>query len=92
MVRVAAVPRSERQDGRLSALRPRGVEPLAGGTPLVLDEGDVAELRGLNDEVSLDEVAEVYLPLSRLLNLYVTATQSLHRVTDTFLGRPGCRT
>jgi type I pantothenate kinase len=33
-------------------------------------------------------VIEVYLPLSRLLNLYVAATQSLYRVTDTFLGKP----
>jgi type I pantothenate kinase len=31
-------------------------------------------------------VADVYLPLSRLLNLYVAATQDLHRATDTFLG------
>src|SRR5204862_2289849 len=34
------------------------------------------------------EVAEVYLPLSRLLNLYVAAAQGLHQVTDTFLGKP----
>ena len=45
-------------------------------------------MRGLNEEVFLDEVIEVYLPLSRLLNLYVSATQSLYRVTDTFLGKP----
>jgi type I pantothenate kinase len=38
--------------------------------------------------VSLEEVAEVYLPLSRLLNLYVGAAQTLHKVTDTFLGKP----
>jgi type I pantothenate kinase len=38
--------------------------------------------------VFLDEVIEVYLPLSRLLNLYVAATQSLYKVTDTFLGKP----
>jgi type I pantothenate kinase len=31
-------------------------------------------------------VAQIYLPLSRLLNLYVAATQSLRRTTDTFLG------
>lgn len=62
---------------------------LRASTPLVLSERDLDELRGLNVRVSLDEVAEVYLPLSRLLNLYVTATQSLHRVADTFLGRPG---
>jgi type I pantothenate kinase len=38
--------------------------------------------------VFLDEVIEVYLPLSRLLNLYVAATQNLYKVTDTFLGKP----
>ena len=36
----------------------------------------------------LDEVVQVYLPLSRLLNLYVSATQDLYKVTDTFLGKP----
>jgi type I pantothenate kinase len=36
--------------------------------------------------MSLDEVIDVYLPLSRLLNLYVGATQNLHRATSTFLG------
>ena len=36
----------------------------------------------------LDEVVQVYLPLSRLLNLYVSATQNLYKVTDTFLGKP----
>lgn len=45
-------------------------------------------MRGLNEEVFLDEVIEAYLPLSRLLNLYVSATQNLYRVTDTFLGKP----
>ena len=53
-----------------------------------LDEWDLATLRGLNEEVFLDEVIEIYLPLSRLLNLYVSATQALYRVTDTFLGKP----
>ena len=57
-------------------------------TPLTLSEDDLAALRGVNEDVSLDEVAQAYLPLSRLLNLYVAATQGLHRVTDTFLGRP----
>ena len=36
--------------------------------------------------MSLDEVADIYLPLSRLLNLYIGATQNLHRATATFLG------
>ena len=59
---------------------------LASATPLSLGEADLARLRGINEEISLTEVADVYLPLSRLLNLYVAATQDLHRATDTFLG------
>jgi type I pantothenate kinase len=45
-------------------------------------------LRGINVALSLTEVEEVYLPLSRLLNLYVRASQGLFSVTDTFLGKP----
>ena len=55
-------------------------------TPLSLTEEDLEHLRGLNEDISLEEVAEIYLPLSRLLNLYVAATQGLHRATGTFLG------
>src|SRR6187397_953916 len=59
---------------------------LRAATPLTLSETDLAELRGMNESVSLDEVAQVYLPLSRLLNLYVAATQNLRQTSDTFLG------
>ncbi len=59
---------------------------LRAATPLTLSETDLDELRGLNDRLDLDEVVAVYLPLSRLLNLYVAARQELHRATDTFLG------
>jgi type I pantothenate kinase len=62
---------------------------LRAATPLTLSEEDLAELRGINEAVDLEEVREVYLPLSRLLNLYVAAAQALYRVTDTFLGQPG---
>lgn len=55
-------------------------------TPLTLSESDLDELRGINDRIDLDEVVAVYLPLTRLLNLYVSATQNLHRVSSTFLG------
>jgi type I pantothenate kinase len=55
-------------------------------TPLTLGESDIAELRGINERIDLDEVAAVYLPLTRLLNLYVAATQNLHRVSGEFLG------
>lgn len=59
---------------------------LRAATPLTLSEEDLAELQGLNERVSIPEVEAVYLPLSRLLNLHVSATQTLHKATDTFLG------
>jgi type I pantothenate kinase len=59
---------------------------LRNSTPLTLTEDDLAKLRGINEQVSLREVEEIYLPLSRLLNLYVDATQKLHKATHTFLG------
>lgn len=55
-------------------------------TPLTLSQNDLNALRGINDRIDLDEVVAVYLPLTRLLNLYVSATQNLHRVSSTFLG------
>jgi type I pantothenate kinase len=60
---------------------------LRAATPLTLSERDLDELRGINERVSLNEVAQIYLPLSRLLNLYVAATQNLRQTTDTFLGK-----
>ena len=59
---------------------------LRAATPLTIREKDLEALRGINDRISLDEVAEVYLPLTRLLNLYVAAAQNLHKVAATFLG------
>ena len=59
---------------------------LRAATPLTLDETDLIELQGLNAPVSIAEVEAIYLPLSRLLNLQVAATQTLHKATDTFLG------
>jgi type I pantothenate kinase len=59
---------------------------LRNSTPLTLTEDDLAKLRGINERVSLHEVEDIYLPLSRLLNLYVDATQKLHKATHTFLG------
>ena len=59
---------------------------LRAATPLPLSEAQLRGLVGLNDPMSLDEVAAIYLPLSRLLNLYVGATQTLHAATATFVG------
>src|SRR3954468_25084032 len=51
--------------------------------PLSTDEID--RVRGLGDELDLHEVQQVYLPLSRLLSLYVGAAGQLHRATEEFL-------
>jgi type I pantothenate kinase len=59
---------------------------LRDATPLTLSEADLERLRGLNEPVSVAEVVEIYLPLSRLLNLHVAATQELHAATAKFLG------
>src|SRR5580765_2117982 len=61
---------------------------LRAATPLTLSETDLVERRGLNERVSLAEVEAIYLPVSRLLNLHVAATQTLHAASDTFLGQP----
>ncbi|MFM7045046.1 MAG: type I pantothenate kinase [Ilumatobacteraceae bacterium] len=59
---------------------------LRAATPLTLGESDLTSLRGINERIDLDEVAAVYLPLTRLLNLYVAARQQLHKASAAFLG------
>ncbi len=61
---------------------------LRAATPLTLDDADLARLQGLGEPIDLDEVSAVYLPLSRLLNLYAGASTRLHEATSTFLGEP----
>jgi type I pantothenate kinase len=60
---------------------------LRADTPMTLLPEELEQLSGLIEELSVDEVEEIYLPLSRLLNLYVAASQKLHAVSSTFLGR-----
>lgn len=62
---------------------------LRADTPLTLTADEVKRLQSLNDPVSLGEVETIYLPISRLLSLYVGATQGLFKATRTFLGDPG---
>jgi type I pantothenate kinase len=59
---------------------------LRAATPLPLTEPQLRRLVSANERMSLDEVADIYLPLSRLLNLYVGATRNLHEASATFLG------
>ena len=55
-------------------------------TPMTLTSEEVTRLRSLHDRLDFKEVEEVYLPLSRLLSLYVNATQRLFRAQERFLG------
>jgi len=55
-------------------------------TPLVLDEQDIEQLKGINEDLSLSEVAEIYLPLSRLLNFYISSNLNHQNVVKKFLG------
>jgi type I pantothenate kinase len=59
---------------------------LRASTPLTLTEDDLTALSGLGEPMPMREVEDIYLPLSRLLNLRVAATRELHAVTETFLG------
>ncbi|AQS35561.1 pantothenate kinase [Shewanella psychrophila] len=55
--------------------------------PLTLVESELKKLRGINEKLSLTEVTDIYLPLSRLLNLIVGAKQKRGLVLNEFLGR-----
>jgi len=59
---------------------------LRADTPMTLSGEEIEALRSLGDPVSIEEVEQVYLPVSRLLSLYVTATQGLFHALRRFLG------
>jgi type I pantothenate kinase len=60
---------------------------LRADTPMTLVPRELESLSGLIEDLSVEEVEQIYLPLSRLLNLYVAASQELHAVTSKFLNR-----
>ena len=64
---------------------------LRAATPLPLTDAELVRLRGLGERIDLAEVEEVYLPLSRLLNLHVAASAELHTATARFLGETAAR-
>ncbi len=55
-------------------------------TPLTLDQRELEELRGVQDPIDLDEVTDIYLPLSRLLNLHFTGARKRGATVSAFLG------
>ncbi|MFZ7087390.1 type I pantothenate kinase [Curtobacterium sp. RRHDQ10] len=59
---------------------------LAPSQHLALTETEIVQLRGLGDRLDMQEVQDVYLPLSRLLNLYAAGARDLHAQTSRFLG------
>ena len=59
---------------------------LGNSTKQPLTESEISQIRGLGDFLDLTEVAEVYLPLSRFLSLYVTKHSDIHKATSEFLG------
>jgi type I pantothenate kinase len=64
---------------------------LRADTPMTLVPRELDNLSGLIEQLSVEEVETIYLPLSRLLNLYVAAAQELHTVTSKFLGYRDCK-
>ncbi len=65
---------------------------LAPSSPSALSEADIEGIRGLGDRLNLQEVEEVYLPLSRLLSIYAAGARKLHRDTTDFLGERAATT
>jgi type I pantothenate kinase len=61
---------------------------LRSSLPVPLDQNEIDALAGLNEPISLAEVEAIYLPLTRLLQLYIDASRTLGQATSAFLGKP----
>jgi len=62
---------------------------LRDSVPLTLKEAEIVKLKGINEDLSLEEVAQIYLPLSRLLNFYISSNLRRQAVLEQFLGTDG---
>src|SRR5258708_39498899 len=59
---------------------------LRADTPMTLEPGEFERLRSMHDRLDMRDVEEIYLPLSRLLSIYVDATHRLYQAQRQFLG------
>ena len=80
--------RSERERGPYVELDRTAWAALAAATEQPLTPAEIDRVRGLGDELDLDEVQQVYLPLSRLLSMYAERAAELHRAQEEFLNQP----
>jgi type I pantothenate kinase len=81
-------PGSEREVGPYVELSRDAWAALGAATEQPLTAEEIDRVRGLGDELDLDEVTQVYLPLSRLLSMYVESAGALHRAQEAFLDQP----
>lgn len=58
---------------------------LRDSVPMTLTEEEITRLKGINEDLSLEEVAEIYLPLSRLLNFYISSNLRRQLFSNNFL-------
>ena len=77
-----------RESGPFAELERDAWAALGAATEQPLTAEEIDRVRGLGDELDLDEVQQVYLPLSRLLSMYVESAGALHRAQEEFLSRP----
>ena len=77
---------------RFHVFHERDWAKLRAGMPMTLSAEEIISLQGFNDRVEPGQVETIYLPISRLLSLYVEATEGLYRATQAFLGQTGERT
>lgn len=61
---------------------------LAGEAPQPLSQEEIDRVRGLGEELDLEEVRQVYLPLTELITMRIRAAAGLYRATEKFLGNP----
>src|SRR4051794_4882996 len=78
----------ERGSGPYVGLDPGARAALGEATQQPPTADGIERARGLGDELALDEVRRVYLPMSRLLSLYVGNAGALHRAQEEFLNQP----